>query len=74
MHPNGNKAVEAYYSFMVDAAKLFGANVTKATVELQNILRFEVKLAKVCGIEAIARSISLIFVFSLSDFHENCPA
>lgn len=44
---NRNKMLTDYYSFMVDLANLFGANVTKATPEMLDILRFEIELAKV---------------------------
>lgn len=47
INANGNKILADYYSFMVDSANLFGANITKATPEMLDILRFEIKLAKV---------------------------
>lgn len=47
INANGNRILANYYNFMVESAKLFGANVTKATPELLDILRFEMKLAKV---------------------------
>lgn len=47
INANGNKFLADYFSFMVDLANLFGANVTKSTPEMLDILRFEMKLAKV---------------------------
>lgn len=47
INAHGNKFIEDYYYFLVDTAILFGANVTKATPELLDILRFEMELAKV---------------------------
>lgn len=47
INANGNKILADYYSFMVASANLFGANVTKATPEMLDLLRFEIKLAKV---------------------------
>lgn len=42
-----DRAVKAYYSFMVDNAVIFGANKSRAEVELKEALEFEIKLANV---------------------------
>ena len=62
---------------MADAAILFGANVTKATPELLDILRFEMKLARVLRIFFAKNKFDikkiefLIFSFDL-DFNDQC--
>lgn len=42
------KAVKAYYNFMVDNAVIFGADKTRAEKEMRDALEFEMKLANVC--------------------------
>lgn len=42
------KAVKAYYNFMVDNAVIFGADKARAEAEMNDALEFEIKLAKVC--------------------------
>lgn len=42
-----DKAVKAYYNFMVDNAVIFGANRTRAEEEMKDALEFEIKLANV---------------------------
>lgn len=42
-----DKAVKAYYNFMVDNAVIFGANRTRAEEEMKDALEFEMKLANV---------------------------
>lgn len=42
-----HSAIEDYYTFMIDAAILFGANKTMAEQQLYNTLQFEMELAKV---------------------------
>lgn len=41
------KLVQAYYSYMVDMAVLFGADKLEAEKELKEALFFEIKLANV---------------------------
>lgn len=47
--------MKAYYDYMVDIAVLFGANRQRATQELLESLKFEIKLANVRG--------NIIFIF-----------
>ena len=42
-----NTIVQAYYSYMVDMAVLYGADKTKAEKELRECLEFEFDLANV---------------------------
>lgn len=51
-------AVKAYYNFMVDNAVIFGANRTRAEVELKDALEFEMKLANVSANISIFLSIN----------------
>ena len=39
--------VQSYYNFMVDMAALLGAEPEKAKIEMEDSLRFEIKLANV---------------------------
>lgn len=41
------KAVKAYYNFMVDNAVIFGADRARAEIEMKDALEFEMKLANV---------------------------
>lgn len=50
MNANGNQILANYFNFMAESVNLFGGNVTKETPELLDILRFEMKLAKVHGV------------------------
>lgn len=42
-----------YFDFMVDIAKIFGANHTTVQHELLDTLNFEKKLANVCNCDKI---------------------
>lgn len=42
-----NGSVRDYWSFMVDAAVMFGANKTRAQIDLYIALQLEIVLAKV---------------------------
>ncbi|XP_057327202.1 neprilysin-2-like [Microplitis mediator] len=42
-----NIAINAYYKYMVDVAKLLGANETQAKIELMESLEFELKLINI---------------------------
>lgn len=70
INANGNRILTDYYSFIVDSANLFGANVTKATPEMLDLLRFEIKLAKVWSKFNHFWDKWLIFHFPLLDFDE----
>lgn len=43
-----DKIVQAYYSYMVDMAVLYGAQRERAEIELKESLQFEMNLANVC--------------------------
>lgn len=48
-----NEHVDAYFSYMVDVALLFGANITLAASELKSALEFEIALAKISNSEIV---------------------
>lgn len=48
-----DRTVKAYYSFMVDNAIIFGANKSRAEMELKESLEYEIKLANVSEIQKL---------------------
>lgn len=50
MEGGQNPSVRGYLDFMIDVAVQFGANRTRATEELQEVIMFEAALAQVEGI------------------------
>ncbi|KAF5287390.1 hypothetical protein FQA39_LY15928 [Lamprigera yunnana] len=47
------ESVDAYFSYMIDVALMFGANISYAGTELKSALEFEVALAKISNIENV---------------------
>lgn len=47
MNGFNDEIVQAYYSYHVDTAVIFGANRLYAEMEANNVLNFEMEIAKV---------------------------
>jgi len=47
LHPDSEKDLEAYHSYMTDVAELLGANRSRAADELWKVVQFEQLLANV---------------------------
>lgn len=48
IHGLENESVKAYYDYMVDTAKMLGADEDRAKKEMSEVVKFETALAKVC--------------------------
>lgn len=60
-----NSLTEAYYSYMVDIAVIFGAEQNRAETELRESLNFEISLANV----SIYFIFAMLFIRYKNHFH-----
>ncbi|KAI5630580.1 VLP3p-5, transcript variant X2 [Venturia canescens] len=56
-----NSIIDAYYSYMVDIAEMFGANRFRALTELKESLAFEMNLAKISVPDEERRNVTKLY-------------
>ncbi|XP_008560612.1 neprilysin-2 isoform X2 [Microplitis demolitor] len=69
-----NITITAYYKYMVDVAKLLGANETQAKIELMESLKFELKLINITNNNNItSKNVNNTNGMSLKEIKEKWP-
>ncbi|XP_057327272.1 neprilysin-2-like [Microplitis mediator] len=71
-HQN-NSMINAYHKYMVDVAKLLGANETQAKIDLMESLKFELKLINISNNNNISNHVNNSNRMSLKEIKETWP-